>query len=200
MKSIKKVFLILVVLLIACGTLAAAGSREKEPAGVVVAPEPVSLDAFSMDNMPTLNDFKAVLASRADPRKTGKLIIYSTCSTHENEGVQAMFKAKYPNISMEIIGGGTGELTSRIESEAANPQGDVMWGGLNQQSYGAWESLFSKYLPKGYENLYDFFQTDQNVIWMHVDSPAVLINNALIEKLGVEIRNYNDLLNDKLRK
>mgnify|MGYP000687034347 CR=1 FL=1 len=199
MKSIEKVFVLLVALLMVGGMLVAAGSSEESPAGTEAAPAPASLDSFSMDNMPELSDFTAVLETQADPSKTGSLVIYSTCSSHENEGVLEMFKAKYPNISMEIIGGGTGELTSRIDSEAANPQGDVMWGGLNQQSYGAWADLFTKYLPVGYENLYDFFQTDQNIIWMHVDSPAVLVNNALIEELGVEINTYDDLLNEKLK-
>ena len=190
----KKIIIVslLAVALISC-------QRPAEPASTSTTAAPVSLDTFSFDNMPTLDDFVAVLASQADTNKTGNLVIYSTCSTQENEGMLALFGAKYPNISVEIIGGGTGELTSRIDSEAANPQGDVMWGGLNQQSYGAWERLFAKYIPKGYENLYDFFQTDQNIIWMHVDSPTVLVNNSLIDELGVEINTYEDLLNDALK-
>ena len=40
-----------------------------------------------------------------------------------------LFRQAYPNINVEIVNAGTGELTQRIAAEAENPQGDVLWGG-----------------------------------------------------------------------
>lgn len=151
------------------------------------------------DTVPTLEEFVEAIKGRADEGPSGNLVIYSTSSEAENAGAKQMFEALYPNISVEIVMGGTGELTSRIEAEAANPQGDVMYGGLNQSSASTYEHLFEKYIPKGYENLREIYQTDQNMIWAYFDTSAVIINKSLKEDMGFEIATYDDLLNEDLK-
>ena len=39
------------------------------------------------------------------------------------------FKAKNPDINVDVIAAGTGELLKRVESEKDNPLGDILWGG-----------------------------------------------------------------------
>ena len=36
---------------------------------------------------------------------------------------------KYPNVKVEVVAAGTGELCNRIAAESANPIADVLWGG-----------------------------------------------------------------------
>ena len=64
-----------------------------------------------------------------DSKYTGKLVVYSPHDADPLNAGVAQFKEKYPNIDVEVIAAGTGELCQRIVAEAANPQGDVLWGG-----------------------------------------------------------------------
>ena len=68
-------------------------------------------------------------AEKAPEDYTGKLVVYSPHDADPLNAGVAQFEAKYPNIDVEVIAAGTGELCQRIVAEAANPQGDVLWGG-----------------------------------------------------------------------
>ena len=59
------------------------------------------------------------------------LVLYSSMTDNDLTNLLKGFGEKYPNIEVEIVNGSAGELTSRIEAESDNPQGDLMWGGLN---------------------------------------------------------------------
>ena len=43
-----------------------------------------------------------------------------------NAGVN-LFMEKYPNVKVEVVAAGTGELCNRIAAESANPIADVLW-------------------------------------------------------------------------
>ena len=61
--------------------------------------------------------------------KKSKLVVYSPHDADPLNAGVAMFQAAYPNIEVEVIAAGTGELCQRVVAEAENPQGDVLWGG-----------------------------------------------------------------------
>jgi len=209
MKKLVSLILALAMVL----TLVGCGAKE-EPAATEAAPAETAAPAVETaaaetgevstlpvkdGHVPTLDEFVEAIAARKDESKTGNLVIYSTCTEAENDGARRLFEAVYPNINVEFVLGSSSEIAARIEAEAANPQGDVMYGGPSQSSYDSFAHLFDKYLPKGYENLRPEFQTDQNIIWTQFDSPAVMVNNALAEELGFEIKTYEDLLNPALK-
>ncbi|MEK8126537.1 ABC transporter substrate-binding protein [Paenibacillus filicis] len=61
-------------------------------------------------------------------------------------------------IKVEIVTGGTGELYKRIDAEAANPQGDVLWGGaadsleLYKKNFESYNSPESAHIAAPYKS------------------------------------------------
>lgn len=150
-------------------------------------------------DIPTLDEFVACLEPYADESKSGNLVVYTTSSEQEMEAGLAMFNALFPNIKVEFITAGTAELIARIEAEAANPQGDIMWGGVGQSSYDSQGHLFEKYQPANYANLKEVYQTDQNINWNNCISSCLMVNEALEEELGITVNSYEDLLQPELK-
>ena len=62
-------------------------------------------------------------------KKENKLVIYSPHDADPLNAGVALFQAAYPDIEVEVIAAGTGELCQRVVAEAENAQGDVLWGG-----------------------------------------------------------------------
>jgi iron(III) transport system substrate-binding protein len=56
----------------------------------------------------------------------GNLVIYNAGSPEMGDDLVKAFKAKYPDIKVDVIRAGSGELITRIKAEAAKPQGDVI--------------------------------------------------------------------------
>lgn len=80
-----------------------------------------------------------------DSKYTGKLVVYSPHDADPLNAGVAQFKEKYPNIDVEVIAAGTGELCQRIVAEAENPQGDVLWGG-GADTLAAYNDYFQPYV------------------------------------------------------
>ena len=60
---------------------------------------------------------------------TNSLVIYASHPTEMIDFFTAKFTELHPEIQIELISGDTGDLLGRIQAEAANPQGDLLWGG-----------------------------------------------------------------------
>ena len=56
----------------------------------------------------------------------GNLVIYNAGSPEMGEDLIRAFNGKYPDIKVEIIRAGSGELLTRIKAEASRPQGDII--------------------------------------------------------------------------
>ena len=56
----------------------------------------------------------------------GNLVVYNAGSPEMGDDLVKAFKAKYPDIKVDVIRAGSGELITRIKAEAARPQGDVI--------------------------------------------------------------------------
>ena len=54
------------------------------------------------------------------------LVVYTARSESLNNAVIGNFEAD-TGIHVEVVTGGTGEVLKRVQSEAANPQGDICW-------------------------------------------------------------------------
>ena len=73
-----------------------------------------------------------------------------------NDGVN-MFMEKYPNVKVEVVAAGTGELCNRIQAESANPIADVLWGG-GADSLAAFKDYFEPYVCANDEYIDEAFK------------------------------------------
>ncbi len=74
----------------------------------------------------------------------GVVNVYSPHGPEITDPIFDAFNEKYPDIRVERIKAGTGELLSRIEAEKKNPSADIMWGG-DTTSFDSYEELFEAY-------------------------------------------------------
>jgi iron(III) transport system substrate-binding protein len=104
---------------------------------------------------------------------------------------------KESGIKVEVVAAGTGELIKRVESEKANPLGDIFWGGsLNTMKPKA--DLFENYTSKNEDHIQEAFKNKEGPLTRFTDIPSVImVNTNLIGDIKVE--GYEDLLNPALK-
>ena len=111
-------------------------------------------------------------AEKAPEDYTGNLVVYSPHDADPlNAGVE-MFRQTYPNINVEVIAAGTGELCQRVVAEAANPQGDVLWGG-GADTLAAYTDYFAPYVCANDDVIGDAYK-DANDLWIG-ESPLPMV-------------------------
>ena len=134
----------------------------------------------------------------------GSLIIYSPNTDALCEAAN-VFGEKY-GIDVQVVQAGTGECLERIVAEKDNPQGDVLYGGMNYaNSFNPdYVPLFEPYVAAGDDKLPEAYQ-NYNGITTHYcldGSAALLVNIEEYEKLGLNIDDfdsYEDLLQPELK-
>ncbi len=134
----------------------------------------------------------------------GNLVIYSPNSDALIEAAYT-FGEKY-GITVEVVSAGTGECLERIAAEKDNPQGDVMYGGMNYaNSYNPdYVPLFEQYTAKGDDKLEEAYQNFNGITTHYCldGSAALLINTDEYAKLGLNVddfKGYADLLQTQLK-
>ena len=152
--------LVMVFALCACGQTAdtqeAAPAKEAAPAAEEAAP-----------------------AEKSDADYSGKLVVYSPHDADPLNAGVAMFQEKYPNIEVEVIAAGTGELCQRLVAESANPQGDVLWGG-GADTLAAYNDYFEPYVCANDEFIGAEYK-DPNGYWIGESPlPMVFIYNKTL--------------------
>ena len=124
-------------------------------------------------------------AEKAPEDYTGNLVVYSSHDADPlNAGVE-MFRQTYPNINVEVIAAGTGEMCQRVVAEAANPQGDVLWGG-GADTLAAYTDYFAPYVCANDDVIGDAYK-DANDLWIG-ESPLPMVfiyNKTLIDEADV---------------
>ncbi|MBR2552930.1 MAG: extracellular solute-binding protein [Erysipelotrichaceae bacterium] len=131
---------------------------------------------------------------------SGKLVLYSPANEEEYNMVVDAFKAKYPNVEIETVQGGSGELKTRLEGEQENPQADVMFGGLTQADAYAYKDLWADYVSPNDAGLAEAYRNDTGKVTMKsINIQVLFYNNELAEQAGVEITGLQDLLNPALK-
>ena len=133
----------------------------------------------------------------------GDLVIYSPNSDALVEAAEA-FGDKY-GINVQFISAKTGECLERIAAEKDNPQGDVMYGGMNYaNSFNPdYVPLFEPYVAAGDDKLPEAYQNFNGITTHYCldGSAALLVNVEEYEKLGLNIDDfdsYADLLQPEL--
>ncbi len=139
--------------------------------------------------------------AQSDPSVSGTLVIYTT--TYDIEYrliIEQGFLGKYPNVRIETVQAGAGELKTRIRSEAQNPQADVMFGGLSHADadLGLWEAYVSSAdatLPEPMRN------TSGYLTWMTIQLENLLVSYDAARRAGIdpdEITGFQSLLDPRL--
>ena len=134
----------------------------------------------------------------------GNLVIYSPNSDALIAATDA-FAAKY-GVTVEVVSAGTGECLERIVAEKDNPQGDVIYGGMNYaNSFNPdYVPLFEPYTAAGDDKLPEAYRNFNGITTHYCldGSAALLVNIEEYEKLGLKIddfKGYENLLAPELK-
>lgn len=131
---------------------------------------------------------------------SGPLVLYSPANDEEYNMIVDAFTEKYPNIEIEVVQGGSGELKTRLDSEKNNPQADVMFGGLTQADAVAYEELWDQYVSPYDKDIAPAYQNTSGYVTMKsINLQILLVNNELANDAGVEISSLDDLLSPALK-
>ena len=125
-----------------------------------------------------------------------KLVVYCPHPLVFIEPLVKKFEAT-TGIQTEVVAAGTGELLKRIEAEAANPLGDVMWGG-SMSTLSSSKKFFEVYHSPEEAAFYQDVKVPDGKVTPFTQIPSVLmVNTRLIGNIKVE--SYQDLLNPALK-
>lgn len=135
-------------------------------------------------------------ASDKPAQKSDKLVVYCPHPLTFINPLVTEFE-KQSGIKVEVVAAGSGELLKRVESEKANPLGDIFWGG----SLGTMKpkaDLFENYTSANEDKVQKAFKNVEGPLTRFTDIPSVImVNTKLIGDIKVE--GYEDLLNPKLK-
>lgn len=125
--------------------------------------------------------------AKAPEDYSGTVVVYSPHDADPlNAGIN-LFMETYPNVKVEVVAAGTGELCNRIAAESENPIADVLWGG-GADSLAAFKEYFAPYVCAN-DDVIDPAFKDADGLWIG-ESPLPMVifyNKDLIEKDGLTI-------------
>jgi len=138
----------------------------------------------------------ALTACKNEAKNGDSLVVYSP---HPLEFINPLV-TEFENqsgITVEVVAAGTGELLKRVEAEANNPLGDVLWGGSlstlepNSELFETYKSVNESAILDDYKNV------DGKITRFTVIPSVIMVNKNLIGDIKVE--GYADLLNPALK-
>ena len=141
----------------------------------------------------------AQAATEAQAGGSGELILYTTVSQAHYDIAIAKFNELYPNITVYYTYGGAGDCKARIQAEAANPQADAMFGGLQYADLEAYGQYFDTYVSKNDAKMQEGYHNTSGKLTFHdVQIPVMVVNDALEAELGIKVTGWASLLDPKL--
>lgn len=176
MKKIASLVLSTVMLL----SLAACGTKADTPAAPVE----------------TKTETPAETAAEAPVKTGGNLVIYCPHPLEFINPLVSEFETQ-SGIKVELIAAGTGELLKRVESEQANPLGDIFWGG-SLSTVKPVMNLFENYKSANEGFVQEDFKNTEGPLTRFTDIPSVLMVNTNLVG-NIEIKGYEDLLKPELK-
>lgn len=183
----------LIALLLACVML--LGLVACAPAGNDEKPEDTK-DTTPVQTDPVTEPSVQEPVEKAPEDYTGTLTIYSPHDSDPLNAGVAMFEKKYPNVKVEVVADGTGNLLNRIAAESAAPMADVLWGG-GADSLAAYKEYFQAYKPSCID-LLDSSLYDPEYLWIG-ESPlpmVFLVNTDLVPEEEIP-QSWKDLADPK---
>lgn len=143
--------------------------------------------------------FVVLTTSQVLAAPAGEINVYTALEDDQIPRYLESFRAKYPEIKLNIVRDSTGVMTSKLLAEKENSQADVVWGlaatsllVLDQQD------MITPYAPKGIERVADKFKDTANEVphWVGIDAwmTGITVNTIELEKEGLAVpETYEDL-------
>ena len=127
---------------------------------------------------------------------SGTLIIYSPLTQSMIDSMCTKFEDD-TGIKVECLAMGTGDALKRIETEADNPQADILWSGTIGTVKNRSE-FFADYTCANEEFFFDEYKNIEGNLTRFDTIPSVIMVNT--DLIGdIEINGYEDLLNPELK-
>ena len=131
---------------------------------------------------------------------SGDLVLYSSMTEDDLDALITCFNEVYPDINVEIVNGSAGELTTRLTGEAANPVGDLVWGGMADSDGDRYSDIFEAWVTQYDDEMIEGYATPNGLYSMdHLSTVVFCVNTELEAELGLNIQSYEDLLDPALK-
>ena len=192
----KKLIYILLVAMLALSLVACSSTPSTPADNATQTPqtEPTVAPAEPADSQTPAAD-----PEETDLPDTDSLVLYTSASATEYELIVNLFNEKYPNISVEVVSGGSGEIASRITAEKDAPYGDVMMGG-GATTYLGIKDMIEPYVTVNNDALFSEFLSEEGIYTpCYVNVNSFIINNKLISELGVTVDGWESLTDERLK-
>lgn len=128
----------------------------------------------------------------------GTVVVYSTINENDMKMTEDVWYDAYPDVNIEWVSGGIGVVMARVESEKDNVAADIVYGGLAQTD----GDIYHEYLQP-YTSIYNDLARVQDPAgyygYYSVQVETLVVNTAICESLGVEVKGYEDLLQPELK-
>lgn len=93
-----------------------------------------------------------LFASAGAFAQQGRLVVWSATSAELTEALIAAFSKHYPNIRVEMITAGSGQLITRLNAEQPRPSGDVLIG-ISKETFDGNYNLFEPYRTANHDQV-----------------------------------------------
>ncbi|MEG0296069.1 MAG: putative 2-aminoethylphosphonate ABC transporter substrate-binding protein [Clostridium sp.] len=136
--------------------------------------------------------------------KTGdskkELTIYTALEEDQINDYLEGYKAKYPDVELNIVRDSTGVITSKLIAEGENTSADIIWGLAATSLLVLDEKgMLEGYAPEGVDRIDEKFKGDgKTPTWVGIDifENGIGINKTELDKLGLKApTSFEDLLN-----
>ena len=120
-------------------------------------------------------------------------VLYSSNNTETIEIALNVAKKKMPSLKVQQVTGGTGALMKRIQAEAKNPQGDILWSG-GFGTLGAYKELMEPYKSPDLAAIPAEFRGPDN-LWVgtNVHLMVIMVNEKQLKGLPAP-KTWSDLM------
>lgn len=184
----KKLISIVLILVMALSLVACSSSKQ------VANDDAEEKTNSSKEETPKDDTSKEDNTVEEETGPSGTVVVYSP---HEADPLNAginMFMDAYPDIQVEVVAAGTGELLNRVAAESANPIADVFWGG-GADSLAAFKEHFAPYVCANDDVIEEAYKDSEDLWIGESPLPMVLFYNIeLIERDGLTIpTSWDDL-------
>lgn len=130
------------------------------------------------------------------------ITVYTAVEEHLVGEYIEEFNKEYPDIKVNIISSGTGDIIAKLIAEKENPQADIVWSTSDIMILKKF-NLLESYIPENSKDIPEIFKDNKsdyswtgNSIWL----VALGMNKIEAEKLEIsKIESYEDLLAEKLK-
>ena len=145
------------------------------------------------------------MAHAGPARADGTLVMYCGVQEEWCRAVSTAFE-KHSGIKVAMTRKSAGEVFAQVRAEAANPKGDIWWGGTGDpHQTAAEEGLTLEYKPAGFDQLYPWAQrqweqTKGRTIGIYSGALGFGYNDKLLKAKGLPApKCWADLIDPKFR-